>query len=149
MKRNIILIVLLFAFISCSEPYDSRGGRGETWSVGVVNELSNLIYVIVEFRGGSSQILFVAPEKTVFTDNIRMWLSKDESLNAGNGIRKITIIYEFEAMPIILEKEQMDEYLVRNEREIGIDDILEGREYDDVVVEFILEVTEDLKELVE
>jgi len=146
MKRNIISIILLLVFISCTDPYESSQIL-EIWSVGAVNKLPNPIYVIVEFKGYSSQILFIEPEKIVFTDDVSLGLTKNESLNAGGGIYKISIIDEFQTMPIILEKEQINEYLFRRKREITIDDVLEDREYD--VIEFILEVTEDLKELVE
>ena len=129
MKRlvilNLVLLALLSALLFCDPGPDPYGDeRYETWSVNVVNKLSDPIIVSVEFESSSyggdrSHILFIEPEGTDFANNY-MRISK--SSIASDGIRKISIFSPF----IILEGDDIDKYVI--DRETTIDDVMEGRE---------------------
>jgi len=112
---NVLMIhILLFSLIGC----DYYG----TWQLEVVNNLSHPITVRITGKNDSRNTLAsIQPRKSA-----SIWLSSKTPSEANEGIRKISVFSDKRRMLMILEGEQLNQYVILKGQ--SIEDILEGRE---------------------
>jgi hypothetical protein len=121
MKPKIINIliahILLFSLIGCDYDYE-----GASWQLEIANNLSYPISVHVIDKNNSRKTLnLIQPNRTT-----SIWFSSKTPTNANEGLRKISVFSENKRMLMLLEGEQLNQYVFQKGNDI--DDILEGRD---------------------
>jgi len=113
-RKILTLHLLLFILIGCDDYYG-------TWKLEIANDLSHPITVRITGKDNSRDTLLLQPKRTA-----NVLINSKTPSKANEGIRKISVFSETRRMLMILEGEQLNQYVIRKEN--NIDDILEGKE---------------------
>jgi len=115
---NILIIhIFLFSLIGCDYDYERA-----SWQLEIANNLSYPISVhVIDKNNSRSTLNLIQPSRPT-----SIWFSSKTPTNVNEGLRKISVFSENRRMLMLLEGEQLNQFVIRKEG--SIDDILEGRE---------------------